>query len=463
MRKQFKLTATLGFMLITAVFPGCNNAKENHVADNSKDETETKSSVEKDFASEEEFLDWLQKTHFDYMWEGAEPTSGLAPERIHLDNNYPENDQQIVTTGGSGFGIAGIITAIDRGFITREEGVERLNKIVNYLEKADRFHGVWPHWLDGPTGKVRPFGEKDNGGDLVESSFLMASLIAAREYFKNGNETEKQLAENIDKLWRGMEFDWYTKGGEDVLYWHWSPNYGWEMNFPLEGYNECLITYILAASSPTHSVPASAYHKGWARDGKIVSNAKFMGLPLVLSHNGAETSGGPLFWSHYSWIGLDPRNLKDQYADYWELNKNHAMTNYLYCVSNPKGYKGYGEDCWGLTASYSPDGYSAHAPNNDLGVITPTAALSSFPYTPEQSLAAAKNFYNRGSRYRGKYGFYDAFSDQKDWVLPRYLAIDQLPITPMIENYRSGLIWNLFMNAPEIKEGLNKLGFTTTK
>lgn len=454
---KIKENLSLATIVILLAFVACNNSSEKKTV-----EEATTSNVAADFANDEEFLDWLQKTHFNYMWEEAEETSGLARERIHLDNNYPENDQNVVTTGGSGFGIAGIISAVDRGFIPREEGVARLNKIVDYLGTADRFHGVWPHWIDGPTGKVKPFGQKDNGGDLVESSFLMASLIAAREYFKNGNETERQLAANIDKLWKEMEFDWYTKGGEDVLYWHWSPEYEWEMNFPLEGYNECLITYILGASSPTHGIPASAYHKGWARDGGIVSDAEFMGYPLILKHNGAEQTGGPLFWSHYSWIGLDPRNLKDQYADYWELNRNHALTNYLYSVENPKGYKGYGPDSWGLTASYSPEGYSAHAPNNDLGVITPTAALSSFPYVPEQSMAAAKNFYNKGERYRGKYGFYDAFSDEKDWVLPRYLAIDQLTIAPMIENYRSGLIWNLFMGAPEIQEGLKKLGFTTT-
>ena len=453
-----RIQPLLTFALILSL-ASCSNKDEK-----SSTGAETNSDAVADtFANDEEYLDWIQKTHFNYMWEGAEPTSGLAPERIHMDNVYPQNDQQVVTTGGSGFGIAGIITAMDRGFITREEGVDRLDKIVTYLGNADRFHGVWPHWIDGPTGKVVPFGEKDNGGDLVESSFLMASLIAAREYLKNGNDKEKKVAENIDNLWKEMEFDWYTKGGEDVIYWHWSPNYGWEMNFPLEGYNECLITYVLAASSPTHSVPASAYHKGWARDGGIVSDKKFMDLPLVLKHNGAEDTGGPLFWAHYSWIGLDPRGLKDQYGDYWELNQNHAKTNYLYSVANPKGYKGYGPDSWGLTASYSPDGYSAHAPNNDLGVITPTAALSSFPYTPQESMAAAKGFYNKGTRYRGKYGFYDAFSDEKNWVTPRYLAIDQLTIAPMIENYRSGLIWNLFMGAPEIKEGLTKLGFTSTQ
>lgn len=419
------------------------------------------STVANDFQNDEEFLDWLQKTHFNYMWEGAESNSGLARERIHMDGIYPENDQDIVTTGGSGFGIAGIIAAIDRGFITREEGLARLQKIVKFLDSADRYHGVWSHWIDGTTGKTKPFGQKDNGGDLVESSFLMSGLLIAREYFKNGNEEEKQLAADINKLWEEMEFDWYQNGGQDVLYWHWSPDYGWEMNFPLEGYNECMITYILGAASPTHSIPADAYHKGWARSGAIKSDKSAYGLPLVLKHNGAEEMGGPLFWAHYSWIGLDPRNLEDQYGNYWDLNRNHAKINYEYCVQNPKGFKGYGEDCWGLTAGYSVDGYSAHAPNNDLGVITPTAALSSFPYTPEESMRAAKYFYDKGHWIRGKYGFYDGFSETYNWAKPHYLAIDQLTIAPMIENYRSGLLWDLFMNAPEIKEGLKKLNIST--
>ena len=417
-----------------------------------------------EFATDDELLDYIQKVHFNYMWEGAEATSGLACERIHLDGDYPQNDKDVVTTGGSGFGVAGLIVAIDRGFITREEGVERLNKIADYLTKADRFHGVWPHWLDGPTGKVKPFGQKDNGGDLVESCFLMESLLCVRQYFKDGTtDAEKALVEKINKLWHEMEFDWYTKGGESVIYWHWSPEYEWEMNFPLEGYNECLIVYILAAASPTHTVPAECYHKGWARSGGIKSDAKPFDLPLELKHNGAEATGGPLFWAHYSYIGLDPRNLSDQYANYWNVVRNHALSNYKYCVANPKGFEGYGPDCWGLTASYTVDGYTAHSPANDCGVITPTAALSSFPYTPEESMAALKGFYAKGDWIWGKYGFYDAFSDSRKWTKPHYLAIDQCTIAPMIENYRTGLLWNLFMSCEEVQAGLAKLGFTVEK
>ena len=412
------------------------------------------------FSDDDAMLDYIERVHFNYMWDGAEPTSGLARERIHLDGDYPEHDQDVVTTGGSGFGIAGLVVAMDRGFITRDQGIERLTRIVDFLERADRFHGVWPHWLYGPTGKVKPFGQKDNGGDLVESSFLMQGLLCARQYLNRDTDVEKNLVKRINDLWHGMEFDWYTRGGQDVIYWHWSPEYEWEMNFPLEGYNECLIVYVLAAASPTHTVPASCYHKGWARSGGIKTDAAPYGYPLELKHNGAEQTGGPLFWAHYSWIGLNPKGLKDQYADYWNVVRNHAMSNYKYCVENPKHYTGYGPDCWGLTASYSTEGYSAHCPGNDLGVITPTAALSSFPYTPEQSMAALKGFYGRGESIWGKYGFYDAFSPASGWTLPRYLAIDQCTIAPMIENYRTGLLWRLFMSCPEVQQGLEKLGMT---
>ncbi len=412
--------------------------------------------------SEEALLDSVQYRTFQYFWDGAEPNSGMARERFHVDGIYPQNDKNVVTSGGSGFGLMAILTGIERGFITREEGVERLAHIVEFLEQADRFHGVWPHWLYGETGKVKPFSPQDDGGDLVETAFLVQGLLAVREYLKDGSAREQIIAEDIDELWREVEWDWYTKGGEDVLYWHWSPNHGWAMDFPLEGYNEVLITYILAAASPTHGIDAEAYHKGWARGGSITTDKSTYGYNLILSHNGAETYGGPLFWAHYSYLGLDPRGLKDRYTDFWELNRNHTLINRQWCIENPLGYKGYGEDSWGLSASYSVNGYAAHAPgeDRDLGVITPTAALSSFPYTPEASMQVLKYlYYDLGDKLWGKYGFYDAFSEEYDWYPQRYLAIDQGPIVVMIENHRSNLLWDLFMSAPEIREGLKKLGF----
>ncbi len=412
--------------------------------------------------SDDSLLTLVEYRTFQYFWNGAEPTSGAARERFHTDNIYPDNDKHIVTSGGTGFGVMAILTGIERKFITRKQGYVRLNKIVNWLEKADRFHGAWPHWMNGETGKVKPFSPDDDGGDLVETSYLAQGLLCVRQYFKDGNDQEKALAAKIDKLWKEIEFDWHRKNNQNVLYWHWSPMNQWKMNFAVEGYNECLIMYFLAAGSPTHTIPSEVFHEGWARKGGIRNDStqSQYGYHLSLKHNGAPQFGGPLFWSHYSFLGLNPHNLKDDYADYWEHNTNHTLINRQYCLENPKHFKGYGENCWGLTASYSIKGYAAHSPNEDLGVISPTAALSSFPYTPKESMKVVRHLYeDLGDKVFGEYGFYDAFSEQYNWYLPRYLAIDQGPAIVMIENYRTGLLWNLFMSAPEVDAAKKKLGF----
>jgi hypothetical protein len=434
--------------LVVLVFFSCRSSKEDRPEATISDDS---------------LFTLVQYKTFQYFWDGAEPVSGAAPERIHLDNDYPDNDKSVVTSGGTGFGIMAILVGIERGFITRSEGEQRLTKLVDWLSKADRFHGAWPHWMYGETGKVKPFSKNDNGGDLVETAFLVQGLLCARQYFKDGNAQEQALAQKMDTLWREVEWDWYRNDQKNVLYWHWSPDKAWTMNFPLEGYNECLITYVLAAASPNHTIPPEVYHEGWARNGAIRNDSAHQqyGLHLDLKHNGAAQFGGPLFWSHYSYLGLDPRKLKDTYADYWQHNVNHTLINYQYCVENPLGYKGYGPHCWGLTAGYSVNFYAAHSPNEDKGVITPSAALSSFPYTPRQSQAAMRYFYDSlAPGILGDYGFYDGFSEHVNWQKPWYLAIDQGPIVVMMENHRSGLLWNLFMSCPEVKQGLTKLGFT---
>jgi hypothetical protein len=411
--------------------------------------------------SEKQLMTRVQKQTFNYFWEGAEPNSGLARERIHTDGVYPQNDQDIVTMGGSGFGLMAILVGVERGFITREEALARYQKVVDFLENADRFHGAWPHWLNGKTGKVKPFGRKDDGGDLVETAFLMQGLLTVAEYFEGGNEAEQQLVADIQELWREVEWDWYTKGGEDVLYWHWSPNYGWEMDFPVKGYNECLIMYVLAASSPTHPIDRDVYEEGWARGGAIADDTTYYELPTVLDHYAhTDDPVGPLFWAHYSYLGMNPKGLTDQYGDYWKLNRNHALIHYRYAQDNPKNYKGYGKDQWGFTSSYSVDGYAAHRPgDSDEGVISPTAALSSFPYTPKKSMRFLEYLYTEADSLVGKYGPYDAYSHEHNWHTPRYLAIDQGPIPVMIENHRTGLLWDLFMSNEDVQKGLKKLGF----
>lgn len=413
-----------------------------------------------DSLSTDSLLTLVQHQTFQYFWTGAETNSGLAPERINMDGIYPQNDKDVVTTGGGGFGVMAILTGIHRGFITREEGLHRLEKITNFLEKADRFHGAWPHWMYGTTGKVKPFSKKDDGGDIVETAFMAQALLCVRQYFKDGNEEEKKLANRVDQLWKEIDWNWYRKG-QNVLYWHWSPDYGWQMNFPIHGYNECLIAYVLAASSPTHGVPSSVYHEGWAENGKMKSPSEHFGYTLQLYHQGAP-NGGPLFWAHYSYLGLDPHGLKDEYADYWKENRDQALINYTWCVNNSNEYKGYSPESWGLSSSYSLNGYAGHAPSSerDLGVIAPTAAISSIVYVPQKSLAAIRYWYHdMKDKLWGPYGFYDAFSETADWYPQKYLAIDQGPQVVMIENYRSGLLWKLFMSCPELQQGLQKLGF----
>jgi len=444
------------FLLLTiGLTVSCGNSKKQGRHDNGSNAL-----------SDDSLLNLVEYRTFQYFWDGAEPNSGMARERINVDGVYPDNDENVVTTGGSGFGIMAILAGIERGFITREEGYQRYTRIVDFLKKADRFHGAWPHWIDGQTGHVKPFSKKDDGADIVETAYLMQGLLAVRQYFINGSDKEKVLADDIDGLWRGVEWNWFTRGGEQVLYWHWSPDYGWDMNFPVRGYNECLILYILAASSPTYPIDPSVYHDGWARGGAIDTTSGAYGYTLSLKHNGALKYGGPLFWAHYSYLGLDPHNLKDMYADYWMENTDQTLINWKWCSLNPKHYAGYSSKCWGLTASYSINFYAAHAPgeSTDLGVISPTAALSSFPYTPDHSMDALKYFYyTLGDKIWGKYGFYDAFSEQYNWYPQKYLAIDQGPEVVMIENFRTGLLWDLFMSCNEVQAGLKRLGFKYLK
>ena len=400
--------------------------------------------------SNDELLTLVQRQTFKYFWDFGHPVSGMARER--------STSGDVVTTGGTGFGIMAMIAAVERGFITRAQAVERIQTIVSFLDtQCTKYHGAFSHWINGRTGTTQPFSAYDNGGDLVETALLMQGLLTAREYFRSGDAAGIKLTADITKLWEAVEWDWYRKDNENVLYWHWSPDYDWRMNMKIAGWNEALIVYVLAASSPTHSVPKEVYDQGWAQNGKIKNGKKFYEYSLPLGPD----YGGPLFFSHYSFLGLNPNGLKDVYADYWEQNKNHALINYRYCIANPKQYTGYGADCWGLTASDGNKGYNAFSPTNDQGVIAPTAALSSMPYTPEESMQALKFFYYTfGDQLWKEYGFRDAFNLSARWVDNEYLAIDQGPIIVMIENYRTRLIWNLFMQSEEIRSGLVKLGFT---
>ncbi|GAA4954609.1 glucoamylase family protein [Algibacter agarivorans] len=395
---------------------------------------------------DDELLELTQKTTFNYFWDFADSSSGMAKER---------SQSTVITIGGSGFGISCFPVAVERGWITKDEAIERMQKVLTFLEGSAKYHGAFAHWYTS-SGVTVPFGTQDDGGDIVETALLFQGLLINRQYFSGDNTEENDIRDRITTLWEAVEWDWYTQGKKSIT-WHWSSTHGFALNHTVSGWNEALIVYVLAAASPTHSIDKETYEKGWARSGAMKNGETYYDRVLPLG----ETLGGPLFFAHYSFIGLDPTNLSDQYAtNYFVQNRAHSLINYEYCKDNPKNYAGYSENSWGLTASDNNNGYSAHSPTNDLGVITPTAALSSFPYTPEESRQALEYFYERKNELWGEYGFYDAFSDEYGWVADGYLAIDQGPIVAMIENYRTQLLWNLFMQDQNVKDGLTKLGFT---
>lgn len=399
--------------------------------------------------TDDQLLNLVQQQTFKYFYDFGHPVSGLARER--------NTSGDIVTTGGSGFGIMALVTGVSRQFITRPQGLARMQLIVGFLKNnAQKFHGAFPHWLNGSTGAVVPFSTQDDGADLVETAYLMEGLLTARQYFNGASTDETQLRADINTLWNNVEWSWF-QNNQNTLFWHWSPNYAWSTNMQINGWDEALMTYVLGASSTTHPIPKIVYDNGWAGNGNMKNGAVYSGVQLPLG----PSMGGPLFFAHYSFLGINPNGLSDAYASYDVQNKAHALINYNYCVANPRSYYGYGSNCWGLTASdIQNNGYTASSPTNDVGVIAPTAAIASLPYTPTQSMNALRFFYYKlGDKLWGQYGFYDSFSLNDPWFATSNLAIDEGPIIVMIENYRSGLLWSLFMSCPEVKTGMRNLGF----
>lgn len=420
------------------------------VVQNKESEPVEKTAAIRDF-SDAELMNMVQEYSFRYFWEGAHAATGMALERSNGSSNT-------AASGATGFGLMAMIVAHEREFRPKDEIKNRILLILNFLETCERHHGAWSHWYNADTKKTQPFGTNDDGGDMVETSFVAQALIALKNYF-SGNDTKSvEIREKADQLWKEIDWNWYRQNNQNVIYWHWSPNVAFAKNTKVSGWNEALITYIMAASSPTHGIPKVVYTQGWARNGNMVKpNRSYYDYPITLANNW----GGPLFWIHYSHLGINPHGLKDQYADYWQEHVNTAKIHYEYAKDNPLSYKNYSEKCWGLTASDDPDGYTAHKPmDNDNGTISPTAALASMPYTPAESMKALKYFYReRGSELFGKYGPYDAFNDSRSWVKNAYLGIDQGPIVVMIENFRTGLLWKNVMVDADVQAGLNKLGF----
>lgn len=407
--------------------------------------------------TDDQLLNMIQQYTTRYFFDNAEPLSKMAYER---SNGW---DGPIVTTGGTGFGIMALIAGAERAYFPDTAVIGYLQDMVAFLARVERFHGAWAHWYNAETGKVFSFSQYDDGGDLVETAFLVQGLLTARQWLLQQNSaTATRVASQIQTLWEEVEWNWYTQGKDETLYWHWSKNFGWKMNHPIRGFDETMITYVLAASSPTYPIKPEVYHKGYTNSKVFFNGKSYYNIKLSLGMD----YGGPLFFTHYSFLGLNPNGLEDKYANYLERNTAHAMIHYLYAIDNPKLHIGLNDKSWGFTSSDDPlVGYTSHHPGTDdeNGTVSPTAAVSSIVYTPEQSIKAIKYFYYElGPILFNRYGFYDAYNlgmVAGQQVVHSYLAIDQGPIAVMIENYRSQLLWNLFMSDTEIQNGLTRLGF----
>ncbi|MBX3431936.1 MAG: hypothetical protein KF847_01185 [Pirellulales bacterium] len=417
--------------------------------------------------ADDELLTMVQRACFRFYWEAAHPDAGLGLEIL-------PGDEHLVALGGSGFGVMALMVGAERGFAPREAIAERMVRIVRFLKSADRFHGVWPHFLDGRTGKTIPFfGKYDNGGDLVETAFMVQGLLAARQYFDHDTPAEREIRETATQLWREVEWDWHRKTpAGPVLYWHWSPDAAWHISHPLVGWNESIIVYLLAIASPTHGVPAEMFHTGfagteplhveyrrnWSRttDGdQYVNGKEYYGHKIDVGCG----NGGELFFNQFSFLGFDPRGKRDKYANYFRNNRNIALASRAYAIDNPLGRAGYGPDCWGRSAGVNSGGGRA-LPRDDNGTICCSAALGVYPFTPDESLAALKHFYRKlGDKCWGAYGFHDGFNETEDWFDEVYMALNQAQITVMIENHRTGLVWEKFMANPEIAPMLTAVGF----
>lgn len=402
------------------------------------------------------FVTEVQEASFRYFYDYAYPGSNLPREGIKAEDSWDPEAISAVSVGMYFFNIA---AGIERGFISRQAGVEHVTVALDFLAgPTQRFFGAFPHWIDGKTGAVRPFSQTDNGADMVETAIIAEGLIFAREYFDNNTSEEAHIRETADALWKAIEWDKFIKTPDNVMIWHWSPDYGFS-DLPIVGFHEAEICYILGVASPDYPISTDTYWDGWVgMNPEYYNHREVPGIDGPLELTLGWDYGKPMFAMHYSYMGLDPRkvplkdgNKFDEFVRQTEANRQYALLN----ADTWKGYDTY----WGLTASLSPGGYRAHTPvTDDNGTISPTAALSSIAYLPEPVIDMMQDMYlNKGDKLWGPFGFYDAFNPKQDWVANGYIGIDVGPVAPMIENYKTGKLWEVFMRAPEVTKAIEKI------
>jgi hypothetical protein len=399
------------------------------------------------------FVSEVQEAAVRFYFEEAHPVSGLSQE------GAPGwGDTSAV--GSTGMGMANIIVGVHRGFVTREQGVALALKMLRFLDqKTETQAGAFAHWMDGTTGAARKFGSNGTAADLVETSFLIQGAILLREYFNGSSAEEREIGAIATRL--AAEVQWpqfmVDQPTGPVMMWHWDSVVG-PGELPIRGFHEGMMPYILGIGSQTYPIPAKSFYTGWYHPQHQLGTTR---TDFGIEHGLGRGIGWPLFFAHYSHIGFDPRVIRYKGKTYFEHFVDATKVHEAYARSRASEFKGY-DTVWGLAASTSPDGYKAHRPGkDDSGTIATTAALSSMPYLPDAVLNCMESMYlDYGSRIWGCYGFYNAFNPTRDWVGEKYIGIELGPIAPMIENHRSGLLWRLFMQAPEVQRALERLRAT---
>ena len=400
--------------------------------------------------SDEALLDSVQKASFNYYLEHASTTSGL------LGDVSSEAPDARTTFGGTGFALMTFPGAVNRGFITRSQALFKVQQMVSFVNsKVSVYKGVFPAWVNGITGKSQYWNGLD-GWDVPNTAFFIMGMLTVRQYFDGTSAEETKLREDITSLYNKIEWPWYHNS-QNFIYWSYNPTAGWIL--PVRGWVETLVMYVLAAGSPTHPIDKSVYEIGWTRNGNFVNGKQFYGYTLPLGQD----YGGQAYLNQFSFLGINPNGLTDQYADYGIQAKNASLIGYEYCKAQHTEYPFYCDSVWGITAGASANGYIQESPSNDQGYIYPSASLASFPYSPVESMKAMKYFYYKlGNLIWTKYGFTDSFSFSVEpyWVSNEVFSYDQMNTIVGIENYRSGLPWKLFTSCPEVQTGLKQLGFT---
>ncbi|MEP7316639.1 MAG: glucoamylase family protein [Sphingomicrobium sp.] len=417
-------------------------------------------------------LEALQRETFRYFLHETNPHNGLVRDKTATD--WPSS------IAATGLGLAVYPVAVERGFITRTAAVERILATLRFFwnsrqsaePDATGYHGFFYHFLDMQSGRRAWQCELST----VDSTILLAGALTAGAYFDADSTEENEIRALADALYRRVDWTWAQNDGLTVTH-GWKPESGF-LQYRWEGYDEALVLYILGLGSPTYPLPKESY-AAWASTYEWKSSYGYDYL-----------YAGPLFTHQISHVWIDFRGIQDAFMrdkgiDYFENTRRATRVQQRYAIANPLKFAGYSKDCWGITASDGPgpdtikvngierqffDYLARGVPYGpDDGTIGPWAVVASLPFAPEIVLPAIDYLVHevdlkKGNPYGFKATFNPTYPDKSGnpygWVSPWHYGINQGPINPMIENYRTGLLWRLMRDCPYVVTGLQRAGFT---